>query len=409
MTVFRHQPQVPSVNKWTKLGPCCDAIAIGILTHRVFPLCPASLRIAHAAPRGEDADADFLTDADFSSVQGRRFRLACGMLQDPLSQVALVMLCLVLEPIRHITAWLMRRACESEAPCGRPPVVDVFSAAMSPVVHARQYIATLLAERSSRMLLLWRLRGCEFLDDWHRDFPNDLRLLRRLILVADAAIYRRMTCRLRRYPWCLLSLIDERNSRLERLRLAEKFFRTPECCLPVGFAKKVLPQSQAGADLLEAEWTRRLQLFARLLTLQCADVEWRHGRNRARAKNHGHNSIPQTIARSVCAEALVIQQARCERQSVLHRRQQPARNGNALVDGGIDVSDGDRRLHACLRKPSPLDLYSQDFFARCKARDVKMNPVLGATKKKINDEFEALEPVGRQAYVRPSLGRSLAW
>ncbi|CAK0893274.1 unnamed protein product [Prorocentrum cordatum] len=281
-TVLHHMPLVPSVNKWTKLGPCVDVLVFGLLAHRVLPVCFESLKFK-APPSRDDHEADdqFKFEADFSALQGKRFRLALDMLKSEASVGCIVMLGIVLEPVRHVSAWLMRRARECPDPCGRPAVLDFFNDRFNPVVHARQYISTLLSGRATRLVLLWRIRQRESLQDWFGKHPEDIRLFRRLLLALDCALFRRHYCPSRRFPWGLVRLCDDRFSAAEREQLAEKFFRTPECCLHPGFARKVASALASSRELLTEKWLARLRVLVRVLTLQVADVEWRHGRVRA--------------------------------------------------------------------------------------------------------------------------------
>ncbi len=130
--------------------------------------------------------------------------------------------------------------------------------------------------------------------------------------------------------------------------MALKFFLTPLCCLPPGFARKVLNAILDYLDLLSPEWVLRFRVLARLLTLQCADIEWRHGRNRSRGHDHGKDSLTQMAARSVAGEAKVLAEAgRCQHQ-VLHQRQQPKER----IEQGVPGPAVEKLL---LRTPTPKD------------------------------------------------------
>lgn len=112
-------------------------------------------------------------EVDFSKVQGKRYHDALRMLADLCLRSALIILVLVLEPLRCVTAWLMRRAQEVEDPCRVPAILNLFDPARSVVTSSRQYLATLLHGGSSRLLLLWRMSGCDSYVAWCRDRPQD--------------------------------------------------------------------------------------------------------------------------------------------------------------------------------------------------------------------------------------------
>eukprot|EP00974_Lingulodinium_polyedra_P002959 277466-Lingulodinium_polyedra.AAC.1 len=55
----------------------------------------------------------------------------------------------------------------------------------SPIVAAQQYLSTLLRGRNRRLLLLWRVAGCQSFEEWCCGKPRPLRLLRRAVLAAS--------------------------------------------------------------------------------------------------------------------------------------------------------------------------------------------------------------------------------
>ena len=108
-TVFHHRPLVPSVNKWTKLGPCCDVLVFGVLLHGVFTACFETLQIKTCdTPDGDDV-VEYAKDVDFAALQGKRYIRALRMLQDRACRFALLALAFTIEPLRFVTAWLMRQ------------------------------------------------------------------------------------------------------------------------------------------------------------------------------------------------------------------------------------------------------------------------------------------------------------
>ena len=161
-TVFRHAPTRPAVNKWTKLGPCVDVLLFGVLLHNILPAAFASLKVPVSQRKREDhdEDADYWAEFDFIALQGKRYAAALKMLQDAGAAVAMIVLAIVLEPLRSVTCWFMAKAREATDECKPPGVLDLLNAPYSCIVHARQYLASLLSGSSSRLILLWRHSGC---------------------------------------------------------------------------------------------------------------------------------------------------------------------------------------------------------------------------------------------------------
>ena len=231
------------------------------------------------------------------------------MLQDAGAAVAMIVLAIVLEPLRSVTCWFMAKAREATDECKSPGVLDLLNPPYSCIVHARQYLASLLAGSSSRLILLWRHSGCNNVGEWYETCKDQVRLLRRSIMIADSSLFRRCERMYKRHHWWILREVDHRIPLATRLRQAEDFLRMRSCCLHIGFARKVHSLVSSAKELVETDlWTARLRFTARLLTMQCADIEWRHGRNRHKSNNHGKDSMTQMVARSICEEGKVIQE-----------------------------------------------------------------------------------------------------
>jgi hypothetical protein len=109
-TVFHLRPVVPALNKWTKLGPCCDVLVFGVMLHGVMTTCFGTLKLKPSDGAGELDDADYAKDLDYAALQGKRYTTGLRMLQDPACRFALLALALTIEPLRFVTAWLMRHA-----------------------------------------------------------------------------------------------------------------------------------------------------------------------------------------------------------------------------------------------------------------------------------------------------------
>ena len=191
----------------------------------------------------------------------------------------------------------MSMAREVRDQCQRPPILDLLNAPYSCITHARQYLASIVSGKSSRLMMLWRHCGCSGLHEWYETCKDRVRLTRRLVMIADSSLYRRFTKIMRKRHWWILRVVDERISFTARLREAEDFFRRGMCCFYMGFAREVRRMAASGRDLLENPfWQTRLRFTARILTLQVADIEWRHGRTRQKSGHDGKDTMTQMVA-----------------------------------------------------------------------------------------------------------------
>jgi hypothetical protein len=66
-------------------------------------------------PEEADIDPQLQNDLFFSAVAGARYNAGCKFLLDLATRGAMVCLGIVLEPIRYLTAWWMRRAREIDS------------------------------------------------------------------------------------------------------------------------------------------------------------------------------------------------------------------------------------------------------------------------------------------------------
>lgn len=92
-----------------------------------------------------------------------------------------------------------------------------------------------------------------------------------------------------------------------------------------------------------------LRWAAVIISQQCCDLEWRHGRNRGRTNQHGHSRWDAFCARAVNAEAVH-----------LHRAKAPAAPVDPPLPQQVDtVLAGGRKLFK--RAPSARQLHFQDW------------------------------------------------
>jgi hypothetical protein len=300
---FRAIPGVPAANKWTKLGPTVDMLVMGMLCHGIFTKAFLAMRLRHQGGAIEGLDPQLMHDACWAEVQGRRYTDSCRFLLDACTRARLCMLSLVLEPIRLLTSWWMRRCREVDE--HRVGLVDMVYAPRSPLTVAMQHVSTLLFGQSSRIVLLQRSAGKDTLQQWFAECGWEVREFRRLLLVTAAAIYRRHILMYEQFPWQLVILCDEKIPVAARTAIAEQWDRLAEshCCCPAGFARRLRQRGATGHQLMhEEKWQRALYWFAKLTVMSICDVEWRHNRARKKLHKDGHTRWPAFVADTLNGE-----------------------------------------------------------------------------------------------------------
>ncbi len=165
--MFKAMPNTPAINKWTALGPVLDFLLFGCVVHMAFVSTFLKLALGMKERDMGDVrglDMDFVKDMSFSAVAGNRFRTSRGFLSNPEHLSVIVMFALVLEPLRHMTSWFLRRCREVDHPC-RCPSMDFMNPEYSPVVTSLQYISKMLFVNADRLMILWRMDGCKSFEE----------------------------------------------------------------------------------------------------------------------------------------------------------------------------------------------------------------------------------------------------
>ena len=185
-------------------------------------------------------DYEMLKDIAFSAVQGSRFEAARRYIDDPVTRPWLISLALVLEPLRILSSWFMRRAHDVELhhSC-RHPLCGIVYPGSSPVVAALQYLASMLHGQPRRLVLLWRSSGYASFAAWFASASTEIRQLPRLVMAISASIYHRIFRAVNNFPWALVAFADPRTTREQLDILARRWDRSRACCLPAGMARKL--------------------------------------------------------------------------------------------------------------------------------------------------------------------------
>ncbi|CAK0896531.1 unnamed protein product [Prorocentrum cordatum] len=356
-----------------------------------------------------DMDEQFRKDVAFAAVCGKRYKDSNDWLKDGATKITLVMLALMLEPLRYLTGFWMKAASDLEGPCRPPRLMDVVYPPFDPTLHALQYLGSMLSGNVSRLILVWRTAGCETFQMWCRQCKGQVRRLRRCCLLTACWLYRRHLLKYDRYPWLLATLADTRRPEAEREAVASRFLNTQSCCLREGMARKLkahLEQGSATArDMLQGTWMHIWFYFAVLVTMQVADIEWRHGRNRSRSNKHGQTSVSQFTAKYIGCEAKNLHAAQVARIRLTHDRSKKALADDPLEPpgspGGRDVGEGGEN-NTLLRTPSAFMLWRKEAIRRDRQLGSQVNPASELDWAARRNEWASLTAEEKRTYEEES-------
>ena len=153
-------PVTPGAGKWTLLGPCVDWHLVGFAANRCIQhlttVAFAALDLPLHAGKGVDGQ---LTWQELRRVRVTKSLKFVGEVD---FEIRLCIYALVLEPVRYLTAWSLRKSKDFIDPCTHPPLLDVTFEEASPAIVASHYLASLVDGSSSRLVLLWRMARLGF-------------------------------------------------------------------------------------------------------------------------------------------------------------------------------------------------------------------------------------------------------
>ena len=220
-------------------------------------------------------------ESSYHSDAGRRYLRTKETIGDEKSRFARSLLAVILEPLRYLTYTFLRHGHAKPNYNTVPPIVDLVSKARSSVIWVLQYYSMLLAGEGSRLKLLYCRGGHGSLGSWPRQHPDQARLFRRSVLLAVAHVQRHHHDMYFAWPWRLFSLADPRVAESEHRSLVQEFKAVTPCCLPHGFGRELIKQSEE--MLLGSFWRTFLFLAGWVLRSSVAPVETLHSRSRRRA------------------------------------------------------------------------------------------------------------------------------
>jgi hypothetical protein len=375
--LMSRRPAVPMLNKWSRVAPVLDWVLPLLCLNGLLPKLLENMSVPavpkqSANPNREDLDGDLAAQLNFAVLRGIRYRTSCKFFADAVTLPTLLMVAFCLEPLRFLTAFWMRRSREGDDPT-RIALLDVVNERFSPVVGALQYISTMLFAQNDRLSLLWR-RFATTHADWCSQFQEQVRNLRRLLLVTAASIHRRHRVLFSTLHWKISLLGDVRASTAQREQVIREYDEINPCCLHAGTVRDLKASGLPGESLRNEDWHRFFRWRAKVQKQTIVDIEWKHGQNRKRANEHGQSRIANFCAQYVNCEAMAIHLARHRQKSFVRKSLQVASAGARVADGaqaavaalGRD-QQSHKRIRGCtrvdgarLRAASALQLYAWD-------------------------------------------------
>ena len=296
--LWRAQPVRPTKGKWTKLGPCIDwHILTGLMGtfQKTFPLAYSQMSLKVKAATAsfdghQQEDTGFLIDVDWHAVRGSRCTKVLIGLKDKMTFNGIIILGIVLEPIRWITRWLLRRSStvrrlRHQERKRAAPIMDFVWYEASPAVRVLQYYSQLMSGRSPRLRILWA-REYDSFEEWADGEEELLHIFRRAVGVSSSWVYYRFFQLYMCYPWLLSALVDPRRSIADKRIVADAFVEAGESSpelLDDWFSLKLHDMLSCAADLFLEKYQMLLWLWSWQILCSIAQSEFHHGRNRDRA------------------------------------------------------------------------------------------------------------------------------
>ena len=259
-------PECPAPGKWTKTWHALIFTLAGICCHSFLAqIVPKWLQTLAVTRKADDAEAKceaeldpaLTSTVDWARIAGKRARKVVSLLNEVRSTslgAKLLILGLVDEPLR-LPAVEFLSSSSPDMCSDRPLLLNLVNPAFSPVLAALQYLSTLLFAGNQRLVLLLGLAGSASLPDWEAMHKEQVRLLRRMVLLVSSWIQRRHQDRVQQPPWSLCALADPKAAPAVVEDLLVKWSCTEACCLRAGFARTL---KERGLGQQELQSSRQL-------------------------------------------------------------------------------------------------------------------------------------------------------
>ncbi|CAE7246401.1 unnamed protein product [Symbiodinium sp. CCMP2456] len=268
-------PAVPAPNKWTKIFPSSDFVAMGVLINSFLPSLfeiafqPVMFKTDDMNHQDQDADPRLLEGLFFSAVQGKRYLASRDFLGSSDAQWCCRCWLIVSEHLRRLVYFWLRNLKQSN---NHRKTCSIFQ---------------LLDVRNSAIWAVLQNVAHQLLDDHGR----------------------------------------------HRLCMMWRWDASHACCVNAGFAR-ALKKQNVSADALasDAQFRALLKGLALLLDLSIADVECKH----ALSRHWSDRPFPTLTAKHINKEASVaVHEAVQQAESLLH----PGKGAAAALSGTYKVAN----------------------------------------------------------------------
>ncbi len=164
---------------------------------------------------------------------------------------------------------------------------------LSPALKASRAIARLLTQTENQLGPLGGYHGA--FSTWP---AKRRRLMRRALLLTLGQLWRKLVEPWRQYPWKLMLLQDQEVAWADCWKRAQDFLAAKECCLDVGFSKKLRDSAERPEQLFEEDLQFTLRSVADRVVVSSTLVEriFAHYTQWTTAKCRGRRPTLATLA-----------------------------------------------------------------------------------------------------------------
>ena len=197
----------------------------------------------------DDLDPALKTTQEYAKITGKRARKTQQFIEslEGTLGMKLTVLSIVDEPLRSLTFYFM--SCNDVAN-QKPVLINLTNEQRSPLTACTQYLSSLLFCAHGRTLLVWKKQGFSSVEDWERLQPSQVRLFRRLVLLACAWIQRRHCDRFLQFPFSFCLLADEGASEQRKQDLLAQWDSCFACCVRPGMARTLKKRGISSEQLM---------------------------------------------------------------------------------------------------------------------------------------------------------------
>lgn len=197
-----------------------------------------------------DDDPALAHTQEFAKITGKRAKRTQELLTDIHTTdlgYRLVLLSIVDEPVRFLQCKFLHFSKHGD----ELALWHFSNPEVSPLTAVLQYFSSLLfSTGGNRLVLLFGKEGFVDVETWEQRRPDQVRMLRRMVLLANSWVQRRHCDRLFDMPWSICALADPTISQERKSTLIKMWDNKLGCCLRPGFARQLKARGVSGDDLL---------------------------------------------------------------------------------------------------------------------------------------------------------------